>query len=651
MYRHLIWTAALGLCACGSPDPGANDKPTVPTDTSISNSDSDPVPPPIRAVVLMIGDGMGHAHVEAGAWYVHGAQTGLAMQQLPVEGQLRTSNLDGIGDSASCGTAMSAGPHTWNGVIAMDRHFAPVESVLEVAADLDWGTGVVTTTETSHAPPAVFTAHHQSRDAQAEIAALQVESPVDILLGGGWSFIYGVDHPDSKRTDDGLLQEMSSRGITWVDSATALQAAQDLPIHGAFSRAHLPYVALRDGTEDIPSLADLTTFALGRLQDNPSGLFLVVEGGRIDHASHGNNIELLVDEMSTFDESIQAVLDWADTQEHELTLIVTADHECGGLQVLSGGAAGDLPEVAWRWGHHTNADVPVFAMGPGTEVLDGELLDQGWIHAVLHSRITDTDVVAPQPWILPDGRFDDLDHRATSVQLNASSEGDTLARFEALEIDADADGIGIGIEGVFPYQTHSISLLLDVDFGADTGPQQLDGYANDVDHPVDLLISSLPLLDPNIPGFGIDLIAVSEGGVETPYLKLFQGLRGLHGDWGSPTELGSHKVGLNYGADVRTAVSTPQNIVPGEGYEVYIPWIAIWPDLQGGVPPGTTIALFAVLTDLEGLSLTNQALPSFPAGTAAPGTVPTPISGVLAFPVDEDFDGVASGMSVPYAIP
>ena len=647
MYRHVIWTTALGLIACNG-DPASPPEPVLTDDTS--TVPTEPSPPPTRAVVLMIGDGMGMAHVEAGAWYVHGAATGLTVQGLPVQGFLRTANLDGIGDSASCGTVMAAGPHTWNGAIAVDRHAAPVESVLEAAASRDWGTGVVTTTELSHATPAVFTAHHPDRDDQAEIAALQLESPVDVLLGGGWSFIYGQDHEDSKRTDDGLLDDMTSRGITWVDSASALETATSLPVHGAFFRSHLPYVANRDGTEDIPSLATMTQFALERLEDNPNGLFLVVEGGRIDHASHGNKIELLVDEVSTFDASIATVLDWAATTEHELTLIVTADHECGGLEILSGGAAGELPEVSWRWGHHTNTDVPVFASGPGTEVLDGQLLDQAWIHSVLHNRVTGADLVSPPTTLLPDGRFDDLTHRS-SEQTVTSSEGDTLARLEALEVGSDEDGLSIGIEGLFPFQTHSISLLIDVDFGAETGPSQILGYANDIDHPVDLLISSLPLLDPGIPGLGIDLVAVSEGGVETPYLFPFRGLRGLHGAWGSPTDLGSLKVGLNYGAEVRTAAGAPLAIVPGEGFEAYIPWNTIWPDLQGQVPPGTTIAVYAILTNLEGTELTNQSLPPMPAGTPAPRAVPAAPAGVLVIPIDPDFDGVATQIDTPYTLP
>jgi hypothetical protein len=177
------------------------------------------------------------------------------------------------------------------------------------------------------------------------------------------------------------------------------------------------------------------------------------------------------------------------------------------------------------------------------------------------------------------------------------------------------------------------------------------GYANDIDHPVDLLISSLPLLDPGIPGLGIDLVAVSEGGVETPYLFPFRGLRGLHGAWGSPTDLGSLKVGLNYGAEVRTAAGAPLAIVPGEGFEAYIPWNTIWPDLQGQVPPGTTIAVYAILTNLEGTELTNQSLPPMPAGTPAPRAVPAAPAGVLVIPIDPDFDGVATQIDTPYTLP
>ncbi len=643
-----MWIA-LAVCACGNGDTKPKNTKTSPTDTADSD-DPTTTPATPRAVIVMIGDGMGSEHVTAGAWFTHGAATGLTMQSLPVHGLIRTGGFDGIGDSASCGTAIASGPHTWNGAIGMNRYFEPVENVLEVAAGLGWATGVVTTAEISHATPAVFTAHHADRNAQLQIAELQLDSPVDILLGGGWAYIYESTHAESKRTDNGLLDDMAAKGINWVDTTAGLAAATELPIQGAFWKSHLPYTAVRDGTEDLPTLAELATTALERLQDNPEGLFLMIEGARIDHASHGGATALLVGEVQTFDESIQAVLDWSQTQPHEVTLIVTADHETGGLQVVSGAPQGELPEVTWHWGNHTNADVPVFAQGPGTEVFDGEILDQGWVHSVLLGRITDTPPVAPTQALVPDGRLDDLVHRPTT-QVNPSSLGDGIARLEAMEIDADADGLNIGIEGVFPWATHSISLLIDVDFGENTGPSRLEGYANDIDHPIDLLISSLPILEPSVPGFGIDLVVVSAGGIETPYLPLFRGLRGLHGEWGAPTDLGTLKTGLNYGADVRTTPPEELPIVPGEGYEAHIPWAAIWPDTPGQVPPGTTIAVSAILTDLEGVWLTNQALPPFPNGTPAPGTTPAAIPALVVFPVDEDGDGIASGTASPYVLP
>jgi len=648
-----LMTAALIGCGNADKDDKTKRPKPVETDTSDTDTDTDTTvdTPPKRAVVLMVGDGMGPEHVKAGAWWVNGAEDGLVIQSLPVQGQIRTANYDGIGDSASCGTAMAAGPHTWNGAIGMDRDYNEVESVLEVAASQGWGTGVVTTSETSHATPAVFTAHHDDRNAQNLIAALQLDSPVDILLGGGWQFIYGQEHIDSMRGDDGLLGEMEDRGISWVDTTAALDAGPDLPIFGAFSKAHLVYVANRTD-EDIPSLASMATTALERLQDHPS-LFLVVEGARIDHASHGNKIEFMVDEMRTFDEAIQAVLDWAETTEHELTLVVTADHETGGLEVVSGNAAGVLPDVTWHWGNHTNRDVPVYGLGPGTDVFDGQLLDQAWVHSVLHHRVTDSPaVVAPEDWILPDGRLDDLDHRPTT-QVNTSPDGDDISRLEALEIDADADGLSIGLEGLFPWQTHTVSIVMDVDFGAGTGPAQLAGYVTDVDHPVDLTISQLKLLAPPaaVNGFGIDLVVVSQGGVETPYLQLFRGLRGLHGDFGDPANLATHKVGMNYGTHVRTEPTAPLSVVPGEGFEAYIPWSAIWPDLGGGVPPNTQIALAAIVSDIDGLNLSNQALPPFPIGTNAPGPSPAPIPGVVVFPIDDDGDGIASGTTSPFVLP
>lgn len=620
---------------------------TAPT-TETGGTDTAPPPAP-KAVVLMIGDGMGPRHVEAGSWFAHGAATGLVMESLPVQATLKSASIDGITDSAASGTAMASGIRTHNAVIGLDLDASPVLNLAERAEAAGMASAVVTTSRVTHATPACFTAHEQERNSEIAIADQQVLSGVEVLLGGGSAQYLPSTAAGSLRDDNGLIDDLASLGYGWVTTGTELAGSTDPHLFGAFSLGHMPYVADRAPSQDLPSLAEMTTEALERVQDDPEGFFLMIEGARIDHASHQNKLEQLVEEVTTFDEAVAEVLAWADIHPHELTLIVTADHECGGLEVVSGSAAGAYPDVTWRWGKHTNRDVPLFASGPGTDVLDGGLITHLWVHEVLAARIDDVPFSAPPPERMADGRLDDLAHRVTGQQ-NTSAIGDDRQRFEALALDADADTLYVGIEGLFPWDTHGVALVVDLDFGASTGPAALHGALTDGSPPIDMLISQLPLGAPPVAGFGADLVVVSLGGQETPYLPFLQGARGLTAPLGSTSALGDVRVSMNYGPSSRTR--GPGTLVADEGLEIALRWADVFPTLGGSVPPGTQVAVYAVgLQGLPTQGLTNQVLPSLPPGTPDPGLALLTPAGVAVLQVDADGDGTASGELAPTTRP
>src|SRR5690606_8491481 len=133
--------------------------------------------------------------------------------------------------------------------------------------------------------------------------------------------------------------------------------------------------------------------------------FLMIEGARIDMASHDNDFERAVAETIAFDDAVRAVATWA--QDHDdVLLLVTADHECGGLELV--------PEVSWRWGAHTNARVDVFGKGPGSSIFTSEVLDHRWVHAALRAGLTGEALVPPADLLVPDGKLADLTHEVAT---------------------------------------------------------------------------------------------------------------------------------------------------------------------------------------------------------------------------------------------
>jgi alkaline phosphatase len=266
---------------------------------------------------------------------------------------------------------MATGHKVNNGVISQatpgDGH--AYETTLEYFARRGKRTGLATTTWMTHATPATFGAHTSSRHNYTVIAdQLLNNSQPDVLFGGGG---YGV-------TATGAV----SSGYTVVttrDELLALNAATVTKASGQFGSGNLPY-AWR-APPSIPSLSNMTEVAIDILSRGTNGFFLMVEGGRIDHASHANDIANCVGETIAFDAAISAALAWVSNRTDTL-LIVTADHETGGLTVLTNNGPGVVPSVSWSSGGHTKANVGVFAIGPGSTSVTG-VLDNTDIYRIM----------------------------------------------------------------------------------------------------------------------------------------------------------------------------------------------------------------------------------------------------------------------------
>lgn len=294
-----------------------------------------------RNVILMIPDGFGPASLSM-ARLAAGAP--LALDAF-LTGSVGTASADNpVTDSGAAATAFAAGIKTYNGAIAVDTLRRPVGTVLQGARDRGMFTALVTTTAITHATPASFAAHAVTRADQVGIAPQFLENRVDLLLGGGLQFF--LPEPGGVRTDGrDLLETARQQGYHLVFDAAGLRAAQQLPVLGLFAQNHMAYEVDRERDfPDEPSLAEMTRKALELLSQGEQGFFMMVEGGRIDHAAHANDPVGHLFDILAYDEAVRIALEFARADGR--TLVVSAsDHETGGLSIGRDGYYGFRPDV------------------------------------------------------------------------------------------------------------------------------------------------------------------------------------------------------------------------------------------------------------------------------------------------------------------
>ena len=322
---------------------------------------------PAKNVIFFLGDGMGPTTLTAARIYKYGEEGNLQMQNLPYTARLKTYSNDAqTTDSAPSMAAYMTGVKMNNEVISMSADTTAVApgkdsngnktvnncttgngtaatTLLELAKAQGKGTGSVTTTELTHATPAATFAHICHRDTQYEIAAQAVPGGtgfnsalgdgVDVLMGGGANHWTPYSATNTKGRADGrdLTAELQTHGYSYVTDKTALQtidSSQTSKVLGLFSKtSHLAYELDRvaDSTNTQPSLAEMTSKAIDILSKNDKGYFLMVEGGRIDHALHGTNAKRALEDTVALDEAVKTALAKVDLTD--TLIVVTADHD------------------------------------------------------------------------------------------------------------------------------------------------------------------------------------------------------------------------------------------------------------------------------------------------------------------------------------
>lgn len=310
-----------------------------------------------RNVIVMIGDGMGLAEIFAGLTANGGH---LFLDNFKHIGFSKTQSSDNyITDSAAGGTALSTGQKTYNGAIAVNTDTVAIKTILEMAEDKQMATGLVSTSAITHATPASYIAHRGSRGSYEDIAADFLKTDIDVFIGGGYKhFTQRADKRD-------LTLELKKKGYQVLRNMDEIAKVKSGKLAGLTADEHNEVFPKRK--MDLPLS---TETALNILDQNKNGFFIMIEGSQIDWGGHANNTIYIVNEMLDFDRSIGKALEFA-AKDGETLIIVTADHETGGMAIVGGNMNSGMVKAAFTTGDHTAIMVPVFAYGPGAEDFTG----------------------------------------------------------------------------------------------------------------------------------------------------------------------------------------------------------------------------------------------------------------------------------------
>lgn len=316
------------------------------------------VKPLPKNVIFLIGDGMGLSQISAGLVYRGGD---LNLARFKQVGFIKTQSSDNfITDSAAGATAFSIGEKTFNGAIGVDTLKRPKKTILEIAEQNGYSTGLVATCAITHATPAAFIAHQPKRSLQKEIAYDFTKTDVDVVIGGGQAYF------NKRKNGVNLIDTLKNKGYLVTDSTVDFTTITASKFYAFTNNHHLP--SMKKGRGDFSEKASLK--AIDVLSKNPKGFFLMIEGSQIDWGGHENDDDYIAREMVDFDITIGKVLDWAEKDGNTL-VVITADHETGGFALNGGSMKNKSIKGKFTTEEHTATMVPVFAFGPGASEFTG----------------------------------------------------------------------------------------------------------------------------------------------------------------------------------------------------------------------------------------------------------------------------------------
>ena len=316
----------------------------------------------VKNIIYLVGDGMGLSSVSM--MQIEGGYAPTIFDEAENIALQKTYSADNrVTDSAASGTALATGYKTNNTFVGCTPDGVAVESLMDVAKAEGKATGVVVTTYLQHATPAAFYAHTPSRHNYHIITEQLVDSSLDVAIGGGMGYFREV-------YKDGVKQVVADNGFALVEEFAELEQ------QSGDSRTLALLADWEVGSNSGAYLADATREALRLLEvrGEDKGFVLMVEGSLIDGMGHANDAKAQQVEMQGFMGAIEVAVEYAKSHEGTL-VVVTADHETGGLSIVSADANFNLSEqgVEYRWttNGHSGVMIPIYLYGTANEFING----------------------------------------------------------------------------------------------------------------------------------------------------------------------------------------------------------------------------------------------------------------------------------------
>lgn len=357
--RKFFAAAALALCVHS-----ANAQYNMPTQTftyehpyAVEKLQA-PKGKKVKNVILMIGDGMSLMHVYT-AWAANRGK--LWLENAQATGLSKTWAVKKlVTDSGSGGTSLATGVKTVYHAVGVDPEGKPLTSLVDVAKELGKDAGMAVTCRLWDATPCDFCCHNIDRDKEEELVGDYPTSGVDFVFGGG------AQKFTNRKDGRDIFKELQKKGY---------HVSRTLDDFFAYDKNSCIFAVPYDKDTPLPDergdlLARASMKGISLMNQNKNGFFMMIEGSQLDDYGHFNQLDLLMKETLDFDQTVGEVMKWA-AKDGETLVVVTADHETGGLTLVNGNKDEGRVECCFSTKDHSGAMVPVYAFGPGAENFTG----------------------------------------------------------------------------------------------------------------------------------------------------------------------------------------------------------------------------------------------------------------------------------------
>lgn len=364
-----------------------------------------------KYVFLFIGDGMGNSHVSVTESYLSWKAGKLGGEQLtmttfPVFGTATSHSADKrVTDSSAAGTAIACGEKTNNSYLGVDPEGNPVESMSYVLKEDGYKIGIISSVPINHATPGSFYGHNISRNGYYEIMSEIPASGFEYFASAGILGYHGPKGSEGQVPNAEEYLEANGYNVCFgkAELADAMKNSDKIVFSQEYNRGVEPknYDSTGDKPETETTLAEMVQAGIDFLGDEEP-FFIMCEGGEIDWASHSDKTMPMIIATIAFDEAIQAAYNFYLQHPDETLIVVTADHETGGVALGAGNHHGNInwdviekswnenghsnnlrfdenaklnadAHIGWTTTDHTGGAVPVYAIGKGAEKFAGRI--------------------------------------------------------------------------------------------------------------------------------------------------------------------------------------------------------------------------------------------------------------------------------------